>query len=776
MKIRNLLSKALMATSLLLATKGFSQIPVANFSVSPTVCSGQTITIFDASSNTPTSWSYTMTGGAPATSTLANPSVVYFAPGTYTITHTATNGSGTSLPVVKTITVIASPNFFINPPALNMCVGGGPLTFFASGMGLTYSWSTGATTNTISVTPSVTTVYTCVATNTAGCSTVRTATATVNPLPTVTITANPTSICAGGTSTLIATATGPGPWTYTWSTGANTASITRTVTGVVTVTVQNSQGCRGTQTYSLGSSTSLSLTATSIPVSGIVCAGNNATLSVTGATSYSWSTGGTTPSIIVTPTTTTTYFVGGLAGTCTGTTAITLTVVPSPTVNATSSPTSICSGSSATLTATGATSYTWNPGGLTGSSVVVTPSVGTVYTVIGSNGACTAVRNLTVFVNPLPNVNAVANPTMVCLGNSSTLTATGGVTYTWSTGAVTATTAVTPTITTTYTVTGTGPTGCIRTRTVTVAISSPTINATATPTAICSGQTATLSATGVTTYTWSTGAMTANTTVTPTVSTTYTVNGRNAIGCLATKTVALVVNANPTVTAVSSPTAICSGSSATLTASGASTYTWSPGGLTGSSIVVTPSVNTTYTVMGINSCSLSIRTVSLIVNAKPTVFAATTNSIICVGQSATLAATGAVTYTWAPGGLTGFAIVVNPTVTTIYTVTGASAAGCTNTATVSQGVSPCTGIQQIAEKSGITIYPNPSNGDFTLTIGKVKENTVVEIYNSIGQMISKTLVSTIDNKINLTKEANGVYHVRVIQDAKQVYDAKVIKE
>lgn len=704
MKMKHLLKKSILATALLFATKGFSQIPVANFSVSPTVCSGQTLTIFDASSNSPTAWSYTMTGGAPATSTLANPSVVYFAPGTYTITHTATNSSGTSLPVVKTITVIPSPNFFINPNLQNMCVGGGPVMFFASGAGLTYSWTTGATTNTISVSPSVTTVYTCVATNSLGCSAIRTATDNVNPNPTVTITANPTSICAGGTSTLTATATGPGPWTYTWSTGGTTASITRTVTGVVTVTVTNANGCRGIQSYTLGASTSLSLTATSIPSTGVVCAGNNATLSVTGATSYSWSTGGTTPSIIVTPTTTTTYSVGGVSGTCFGVTAITLTVVPAVTVTAVSIPTAICAGSSATLVATGATSYTWNPGGLTGANVVVSPTVGTVYSVTGSNGSCTAIRNVTVFVNPSPNVNATANPTMVCASNSTTLSATGAVTYTWSTGSTSATTVATPSTSTIYSVTGTGPGGCTRTTTVSVSISTPSINATATPTIICAGQTVTLSATGVTTYTWSTGAMTPNTTVTPTINTTYTVNGRNAIGCLATKTVAVVVNAMPSVTAVSSASAICVGQSATLTASGATTYTWIPGGLTGTSIVVTPSTTTTYTVMGVNSCSLGINTVAVAVNL-------------------------------------------------------------------------CTGVQQTsADASGFNVYPNPSNGEFTMQIAKVKENTVIEVYNNIGQLVVKLNVSVSENKINLTKESNGVYHVRIIQDGKQIYDTKVIKQ
>src|SRR5207248_389857 len=127
------------------------------------VCSGtiNPVQITDMSTNSPTSWSYTMTGAAPATSTLQNPMITYAAAGTYSITLVATNGSGSSAPAVKTITVLASPNAFINPALQNMCVGGGPLVFTDATFGpaITFSWSTGATTNSISVSPSVTTSY-----------------------------------------------------------------------------------------------------------------------------------------------------------------------------------------------------------------------------------------------------------------------------------------------------------------------------------------------------------------------------------------------------------------------------------------------------------------------------------------------------------------------------------------------------------------------------------------------------------------------------------------
>src|SRR5437763_145194 len=107
------LQKTIVALSFIFSSTVFGQVPVASFSINPNpVCSGtiNPVQITDMSTNSPTSWSYTMTGAAPATSTLQNPMITYAAAGTYSITLVATNGSGSSAPAVKTITVLASPN------------------------------------------------------------------------------------------------------------------------------------------------------------------------------------------------------------------------------------------------------------------------------------------------------------------------------------------------------------------------------------------------------------------------------------------------------------------------------------------------------------------------------------------------------------------------------------------------------------------------------------------------------------------------------------------
>jgi gliding motility-associated-like protein len=145
----------------------------------------------------------------------------------------------------------------------------------------------------------------------------------------------------------------------------------------------------------------------------------------------------------------------------------------------------------------------------------------------------------------------------------------------------------------------------------------------------------------------------------------------------------------PTVTAVASPTSVCQGMNVALLGGGANTYTWSPGNIVGAAINVTPTANTTYTVSGTSTAGCTAtKTVAVTVNPNPTVTAAAAPSTVCAGQSANLTGAGATTYTWQPGNMVGAAISVTPAATTIYTVTGSNAFGCTNTRTVQVTVNP----------------------------------------------------------------------------------------
>lgn len=420
-----------------------------------------------------------------------------------------------------------------------------------------------------------------------------------------------------------------------------------------------------------------------IPVnSPSICIGQGFTLTATGASNYSWSPGGaTTSSIVVTPTATSIYTVtttNTVAG-CPSSVTATVNVSP-PTVI---SPTNIviCSGNSTTLTASGATTYSWNTGATT-NTVSVAPTVTTIYTVTGTTGGCANTKTITITVNTTPTV-AVNNAT-ICSGTSTVLTASGASTYSWNTGATTNTISVSPSSTTIYTVTGTSN-GCSNTKTVSVTVkTTPTVTVNS-PT-ICAGQTTTLTATGATTYSWNTSATTNSISVNPTSTTNYTVTGTTN-GCSNTKTTTVTVNPSPTVTAVANPTSICVGQTSTLTVSGATTYSWNTGVIT-STISVSPSATTVYTVTGTTSSCSSSATVAIIVGpATPTITASTSSVNACSGGSATLTAIGATNYTWTPGGINTSTAVVTPTAAIIYTLSGSYGSGC-NTATTTLLVNP----------------------------------------------------------------------------------------
>ncbi|NLY21740.1 MAG: PKD domain-containing protein, partial [Bacteroidales bacterium] len=227
------------------------------------------------------------------------------------------------------------------------------------------------------------------------------------------------------------------------------------------------------------------------------------------------------------------------------------------------------------------------------------------------------------------SVQITPNNPQICTGNSIVLNGSGASTYSWSTGDSTASITVTPNATTTYTVTGTNGVGCSNTATVTITVSSsPTINVTATPSSICSGDTSVLTASGASSYSWSTGDSTASITVTPNATTTYTVTGTNA-GCTGTATISVTVNPLPTVSIDPSQLSICIGSSTTLIANSdipVTSFVWS-NNFTGNNITIAPSTSTTYSVTGTtNEGCTGTAEVTITVHPLPTIHYTTTQS------------------------------------------------------------------------------------------------------------------------------------------------------
>lgn len=125
------------------------------------------------------------------------------------------------------------------------------------------------------------------------------------------------------------------------------------------------------------------------------CLNSSVALSASGASTYTWSTAASGASISVTPTVLTTYSVVGQSGSCFGMGAKTVSVLPLPTLSVSSSTTSLCIGQTATITASGASTYSWMPAG-SGSAIAVSPTVNSTYTVIGTGAnSCTNSATLT---------------------------------------------------------------------------------------------------------------------------------------------------------------------------------------------------------------------------------------------------------------------------------------------------------------------------------------------------------------------------------------------
>lgn len=269
----------------------------------------------------------------------------------------------------------------------------------------------------------------------------------------------------------------------------------------------------------------------------------------------------------------------------------------------------------------------------------------------------------------------------------------------------------------------------------------------------CSGNSVTLSVMGATTsitsYTWMTGANTGTTSFVPANS------GMNSVyvlwettpGCLDLEVANLNVLPSPTVSVTRAPAGnICSGSTVTLTASGANSYTYMLNAATSSTAnpipVIAPTVanltTTSFTVRGrgANNC-VNTQTLQLTINPNPTVSAIPLTAPLCIGKTATLGATGALTYTWSgtpsstmnPFSYTAAA----PAGVKSFTLKGTSVQGCESApAIVTVTVSICTEIEDVSNSlNGISVYPNPFNDQLLLKgfAGYIK------IYDELGRTV-----------------------------------------
>jgi hypothetical protein len=333
-----------------------------------------------------------------------------------------------------------------------------------------------------------------------------------------------------------------------------------------------------------------------------------------------------------------------------------------------------------------------------------------------------------IYINGVPSITVTPSAT-ICAGSSFTLSAAGTATFSWNGGPASNSIAVNPSVTTSYTVVATTAGGCSNTavRTIT-AIQLPTL--TVNSGTICSGQTFTITPTGAPTYTIING----YNVVWPLTTTQYSVFGINNSGCLSSSPVISTVVVNPLPTVSVNSGSVCSGNSFTIIPSGALNYTFS-----GGSAIVSPTVTTNYSVTGSSSlgCVSGNAVSSVSVIPIPTIVI-NGPSVICSGKSATLNATGALSYTW-NGTTPGSSIIVSPLSNSNYTVSGINSSGCENTAVLTITVNPLPGITIAAASLSVC-----SGGTISLTANGAN---------------SYSWTGGISNSVPFTPTINGSYTV-----------------
>lgn len=455
----------------------------------------------------------------------------------------------TQICIGESVNLLSVPNTYCPSSYVWTFPGGSPMTTEFAGIPFTPTM-TGLNTVSLQVTDGLG--------NTATAS----ASLMVNDLPQLTVNTTPPIICAG--SEVIVSAVVPPPlsnYTYIWNTGQTTSDFadapTQNTTYEVEVTDMMS-GCKEVNSATV--QVNPSPNATIIGGDQSICAGDNISLMTTqnGAT-YSWSNGDTGQSTTtITPTETDSYSVTVTQGGCSSSDTITVTVIPAENFTITGD-SEICTGESTTLTAPEAGMYIWS-NGETDQSITISPTMNENYSVTITNGDCISTGSISITIAPSPTATIIGN-TEICEGESTTLTASGGGSYLWSTGETAPSIMVSPISNESYAVTVTGVNDCTNTEAQTVMVTSVNLSINGNTT-ICQGESTMLTATATAgaTYEWSTGETTQFITVNPLMATTYSVT-KTINNCSLTEDV--TVNVNPTYEMDISET-ICPGDSYTI--------------------------------------------------------------------------------------------------------------------------------------------------------------------------------------------------------------------
>jgi len=660
----------------------------------------------------------------------------------------------------------------------------------------TYNWSIGSSTvSTSNPTGPILSAgtYVLTVTDSAGCSETAGITIAQPNAISITIDSVVNVTCSGlGSVTANPATGGTPPFTYAWTpSGGTNLTATGLSAGSYTITATDIRGCTGSLSVpilQLGG-----ITAAAITISNERCNGESmgsVSSSGSGGTTpytYAWSAGGTNA-----------VETGLSAGTYTvtvkdnnGCTAMASTTITQPillNVIATATSNELCNGEnigSASSTVSGGTppyTYTWTGGSTNSTESGLTAGSYTIN--VTDNNGCTATASTDVTEPALltATVNVITNAG--CNGNSGSLSSSvaGGTspyTYTWTGGSTNST--LSALSAGTYTLGVTDANGCGATAS--ASITQPLnlmVTATVNSNVLCNGGatgSATASPSGGTspyTYAWTNG--NTNATVSGLSAGTYTVNINDFDGCTATAAVTITQPVLLTATASVTSNASCNGESngsVSSTPSGGTspyTYLWT-GGYTNSSVSGLSAGTYTVNITDNNGCMATTATIIIQPNALViTQGSTTTTAGNCFGSAWVTVSGGTpgYNYSWSPGGATTDSI--NQLCQGSYCCRITDAHGCKD----SVCVNVVTGIEAISNASSIQIYPDPNNGNFT--ISGLMNGQIVELYNYLGQMMEITAANNSTLHFNISDKTDGIYLIRILnKDGSLVAQKKILK-
>lgn len=419
----------------------------------------------------------------------------------------------------------------------------------------------------------------------------------VHPMPSFSV-EGPLSVCAGSIVNMKAISD-EYPCVFQWSNGfvgANCDSYLNETTLFEVVGTDTVFGCKNKREYKVEVIPNPELNVTGLTT---VCRGVAVSLTASGASSYEWSDGTTSNSLITQPNASVNLWVKGTTGGCSAKIEVPITVLPAPYVWVDGN-TLLCQDDSLVLMAHGADGYIWNAL-QQGDTYRAKPTLSSTISVVGKNeNGCTSKLDIPFEVSPNPVVY-IEGADVVCENGSVTLTAKGDnlTQYIWNTGASDASVTETVTGEREFEVKAWNAHGCSNTAKRKVHTVMPPVISYTGETSVCQGESVVLLAAGATNYTWSENSAIIREgdrlVYTPENNSLVTLIGSEG-DCSSSLDIYVTVSPMPTLNVIGE-TKVCKNQIFTLTATGADEYVWSTGDST-ASISYSLSTPTSYMVKG----------------------------------------------------------------------------------------------------------------------------------------------------------------------------------